>query len=58
MDESSECLPVIERSIDLPADAERVWEMIIDGDLAAECTAFDDLIDHVITDGEDGLSDE
>lgn len=36
MDESSECLPVIERSIDLPADAERVWEMIIDGDLAAE----------------------
>lgn len=29
-------LPEVERSVDLPAPAEEVWERIIDGDLAEE----------------------
>jgi uncharacterized protein YndB with AHSA1/START domain len=29
-------LPQIERSIDLPADPDRVWEKLVDGDLSEE----------------------
>jgi uncharacterized protein YndB with AHSA1/START domain len=31
-----EDLPEIERSVDLPADPDEVWERIVDGDLAEE----------------------
>lgn len=29
-------LPMIERSVDLPAESEEVWDRIVDGDLAEE----------------------
>ncbi len=36
MDHAPEELPEIERSLDVPATPDRLWEMIVDGDLAEE----------------------